>query len=107
VKKITHSARWLFGAAQVLLLAGSLSCAQTLSSSAIAVRVDCNVPDATVWIDDILVGTTSSWHAPRQIRAGFHRVEIRHPGYYSFFQEVELPGGSDVVVDAKLRELIE
>ena len=83
------------------------ACAHTVPAGAVGFRVETNVPDATVWIDDILVGTTSSWHAPRQIRAGFHRVEIRHPGYYSFFQEVELPGGSDVVVDAKLRELIE
>ncbi len=67
------------------MLVGLLSCAQTLSSSAIAVRVDCNVPEATVWIDDVLVWTTSSWRSPRQLRAGLHRVEIRHPGYYSFF----------------------
>ncbi len=99
----------LAGCGRALLLAAvlSLSCAQTLSSNAIAVRVQCNVPDATVWIDDVLVGTTSNWRAPRQIRAGFHRVEIRHPGYYSFFQEVELPGGSDVIVNANLRELVE
>ena len=95
----------LAGCGLALLFAAvlSLSCAQTLSSNAIAVRVQCNVPDATVSIDDVLVGTTSNWRAPRQIRAGFHRVEIRHPGYYSFFQEVELPGGSDVIVNANLR----
>jgi PEGA domain len=83
-------------------------CAQSLSATAIAVRVDCNVPDATLWIDDALVGTTASWKGgERQIRAGFHRIEVRHPGYYSFFQEVELPGGSHVIVTAKLRELVE
>jgi hypothetical protein len=90
------------------LLAMAASCAHTLSAGEIAVRVDCNVPDATVWIDDVLVGTASGWRGDgRQIRSGFHRFEIRHPGYYSFFQEVELPGGSHVVVNAKLRELVE
>ena len=78
------------------------------SSRPVMVSVDCNVPDATLWIDDALVGTTASWKGgERQIRAGFHRIEVRHPGYYSFFQEVELPGGSHVVVTAKLRELVE
>ena len=71
-------------------------------------RVECNVPDATVWVDDVLVGKVTDWKSDgKQIRAGFHRIEVRHPGYYSFFQEVELPGGSHVVVNAKLRELIE
>jgi hypothetical protein len=93
---------------RLLPLVALLGCAQTLSSGAIAMRVDCNVPDATLWIDDALVGTTASWKgSEKQIRAGFHRIEVRHPGYYSFFQEVELPGGSHVVVTAKLRELVE
>ena len=66
-------------------------------------RVQSNVPDATVWIDDVLVGTAKDWNKDgRQIRAGFHRIEVRHPGYYSFFQEVEVAGGSKVVVNAKL-----
>ena len=61
---------------------------------AVGVRVECNVPDATVWVDDVLVGSAGEWKSEgHQIRAGFHRIEIRHPGYYSFFQEIELPGG--------------
>jgi hypothetical protein len=100
---------WARLRAAVLLVALVVSsCAHGLGANAIALRVDCNVPDATVWIDDVLVGTVSNWKSgKRQIRAGFHRIEIRHPGYYSFFQEVELPGGSEVVVTAKLRELVE
>ena len=78
------------------------------AASAIAFRVECNVPDATLWVDDVLVGKVTDWKSDgKQIRAGFHRIEVRHPNYYSFFQEVEVPGGSHVVVNAKLRELIE
>jgi hypothetical protein len=99
--------RWLF-AASLFALAAAVSCAHSLSAEAIALRVDCNVPDATVWVDDVLVGKVSDWKGDgKHIRAGFHRIEVRHPNYYSFFQEVELPGGSHVVVNAKLRELIE
>ena len=94
-----------------LLFAGALfalSCAHTLGENAIAFRVECNVPDATVWVDDVLVGRASDWRSDgHHIKAGFHRIEIRHPNYYSFFQEVEMAGGSQVVVNAKLRELIE
>ena len=94
--------------------AGAVRCCRplrartALGGNAIAFRVECNVPDATVWVDDVLVGKVTDWKSDgKQIRAGFHRIEVRHPNYYSFFQEVELPGGSHVVVNAKLRELIE
>ena len=39
-----------------------------------------------------MVGHASEWKKEgHEIRPGFHRIEIRHPGYYSFFQEIELP----------------
>jgi hypothetical protein len=83
-------------------------CAHTLSSGAVGVRVECNVPDASVWIDDLLAGSAKEWKSEgHQIRAGFHRIEVRHPGYFTFFQEVDLPPGSQTVVNAKLRELLD
>ena len=94
--------------AAVLFALAGISCAHGLGAEAIAMRVECNVPDATIWVDDVLVGRVSDWKSDgRFMRAGFHRIEVRHPSYYSFFQEVELAGGSHVVVNAKLRELIE
>jgi hypothetical protein len=92
-----------------LLLAFSLgaSCAHTLSGGG-SFRVDCNFPDATVWVDDVLVGSAASWKAGgRQIRAGFHRIEIRRPGTYSVFKEIDLPVGGQSVVVAKLHETID
>ena len=105
--KMTAKALRALLAAAVLLVLAAGSCAHGLGDNAIAFRVECNVPDATVWVDDVLVGKVTDWKADKPIRAGFHRIEVRHPNYYSFFQEVELPGGSNVVVNAKLRELIE
>jgi hypothetical protein len=90
-------------------LRGLLVVAFLLGATALAgVRVECNVPDASVWIDDLLAGSAKEWKSEgHEIRAGFHRIEIRHPGYFSFFQEVELPPGSRTVVNAKLRELLD
>jgi len=107
--RLSHRRRNPLGAAALLglLLALVVSCAHTIGANAISLRVECNVPEATVWIDDVLVGTAKSWSSERTIRAGFHRIEVRHPGYYSFFQEVELPGGSQVLVTANLHELVE
>jgi hypothetical protein len=92
----------------ILLLAGTIGCAHAVPYGAAAFRVESNVPDATVWVDDVLIGKVSDWARDgRHIRSGFHRIEIRHPGFYSYFQEVELPEGSHAVVKAELRQLIE
>ncbi len=100
----------LLGLVGALVVSSTLlgACAHTLDAGAVGVRVECNVPDATVWIDDLLAGSVKEWKSEgHQIRSGFHRIEIRHPGYYSFFQEVDLPPGSRTVVNAKLRELLD
>jgi hypothetical protein len=91
------------------LLALAAACAtMSPAGGAVAFRVDSNVPDATVWIDDVLVGTTTDWARDgKHIRPGFHRVEIRHPGYYSFFQEIDLPDGGQTIIKAQLRPLVE
>ena len=103
-----RSVRALLVVAFLLGAAALAGCAHTLSSGAAGVRVECNVPDASVWIDDLLAGNAREWKSEgHQIRAGFHRIEIRHPGYFSFFQEVELPPGSRTVVNARLRELLD
>jgi hypothetical protein len=92
----------------LLLAVAAASCAHGLNASSIELRVESNVPDATVWIDDVLRGTAKEWgEKGRFIKPGFHRIEIRHPGHYSFFQEVDLPPGSQVLVRATLRELVE
>ena len=74
----------------------------------VALQVDANVPDATIWIDDVLIGKVTEWaHDGRHIRAGFHRVEIRAPGYYSVYREVEQVDGGHAAVNATLRPLVE
>ena len=49
----------------------------------------------------MLVGTVAAWaREGRHVRAGFHRVEIRAPGYYSVFQELERPDGGQATFKA-------
>ena len=80
----------------------------SLYGGAVGMRVESNVPDATVWVDDVLVGNVSDWARDgKHIRSGFHRIEVRHSGYYSFFKEVELPDGAQAIVNAQLRPTVE
>jgi hypothetical protein len=91
-----------------LLCAALAACAHAPAGAAASLRVDSNVPDATVWIDDVLAGKASDFaRGERSVRAGFHRVEVRSPGYYSVFQEIEQPEGGHAVVEARLRPLLD
>jgi hypothetical protein len=92
----------------VLVLALGLGCAHFGAPSGVSLEVESNVPESTIWVDDVLVGTVSAWSREgRHIRAGFHRVEIRAAGYYSVYQEIEQPDGGRAVVKATLRPLLE
>jgi hypothetical protein len=50
--------------------------------------VTCNVPDASLWIDDAYTGTVAMWGKGAPMPIGFHRIEVRHPAHFSFFAEV-------------------
>jgi len=92
----------------LIVLLGVASCGYSLKSVGVAFRVDSNVPDATVWIDDVPVGQASEWQRPgKYIRPGFHRIELRHPSYYSVFQEIEPAAGTQTQIQAHLQPLIQ
>lgn len=98
--------------ALLALLSSSLGLGASCAHGAVgvALHVDANLPDATVWVDDVLVGTASEWTrtvGARHLRPGFHRVEIRAPGYYSVYQEIDQPDGGAATVKATLHPLLE
>ena len=96
------------GLAVWLGVALGVGCATAIPYGAVGFKVDSNVADATVWVDDVLLGRAVDWSRDgRHIHSGFHRIEIRRSGYYSFFQEIELPEGAHTVVKAELRPMVE
>jgi hypothetical protein len=61
-----------------------------------------------VLLDGVLMGRASQWAKPnRFIRPGFYRVEIRHPNYYSHFEEITVADGGSALVKAELHPLLE
>lgn len=92
-----------------LLLACALGCATAgAPAPSVAVQISGNVPDATIWIDDRLSGRVADFSKPgRRLPVGFHRVEVRAPGYYSHFQEIDAKPGAPVTIRADLHELLD
>jgi protein-S-isoprenylcysteine O-methyltransferase Ste14 len=92
--------------AVVLLLC--FGCATLKSEGAATLHVACNVPDAAVLLDDGLVGRVSDLaKKDKVIRAGFYRVEIRHPQYHSYFTEITVADGGVAAVKAELHPLLD
>ncbi len=94
---------------KVLVVAALLAgCASLQPPGAAAFQVECNVPEAMVVVDDVAVGRASEWSQAGQfIRPGFHRIEIRQPGYYSHFAEIEPAPGGSATVKAELRAVVD
>ncbi|HVX95047.1 MAG TPA: hypothetical protein VHK47_09055 [Polyangia bacterium] len=84
------------------------ACAHVSPPAGVTLAIETNVPDATIWVDDVLVGTVSAWaREGRHVRPGFHRIEVRAPGHYSVFDEIDQPDGGRAIVKANLRPLLE
>jgi protein-S-isoprenylcysteine O-methyltransferase Ste14 len=90
-------------AISVVMVVLALGCATMKAEGAATLRIECNVPDAAVLLDDLLLGRVSDVAKhDKLIRPGFYRVEIRHPGYYSHFTEITLAEGGAAVVKVEL-----
>ena len=93
----------------VLAVTLVLGCATAGSwQQAAPLRVAGNVPDATIWVDDHLIGRLADFSkSPKRLPAGFHRLEVSAPGYYSSFHEVVAKSGTEVSIRADLHEIIQ
>ncbi len=86
-----------------VLFLGLTACQMIKPPPSGLLRVVGDVDDAAVWVDDVYGGRAVDWRAGRQVRAGFHRVEVRKPDHYSHFAELMVPQGGIVVVKALVR----
>ncbi|MDX2023999.1 MAG: hypothetical protein SF187_27415 [Deltaproteobacteria bacterium] len=96
----------------VALIAASVAwfsgCASLRFEGAAALRIDCDVAAAQVFIDDAYVGQAEEWSVDgRLVKPGFHRLEIRYPDRYTHYEELELAKGDAVRVRANLRPVLE
>jgi hypothetical protein len=92
-------------------MAGALGCLAACATVPPRPRarltVTCNVPDASLWIDDAFAGTASMWAKGAAIPAGFHRVEVRHPGHFSFFAEINPRAGEVIGLNVVLQATLD
>lgn len=104
--------RWVAGRVLYLvaLCAWFLSCATSPATHGPSApfEVTGNVADATVWVDDRMAGTVSNFgvSSHRRIAAGFHRLEVRHTGHYSHYQELDVKPNVPQTIHFALHEVL-
>jgi hypothetical protein len=85
----------------------AFGCATSRQGASGTLKIECNVPQATLRIDDVLLGRAADWSTPRPLGAGFHRVEIGEASHFTFYAEIKLREGEAAIVRAELRPLLE
>jgi hypothetical protein len=89
------------------LLAALAACGPrppTVRPEAQALRIECPVDDALVFIDDHPAGTAASLRRrDLPILPGFHRVEVQAERFFPRYAEVDIPPGGRVRLDLTLR----
>ena len=89
-------------------IAFCVGCASMDPEAAGTLKLDCNVPEAAVLLDDEIVGRAGEIaKTGKTLRPGFYRVEIRHPGYYPFFAEINVPEAGGTALKAELHPLLD
>jgi hypothetical protein len=84
------------------------SCAALQPDAAASLQIECNVPEAAVILDDVMLGRASEFSTgERFIRPGFYRVEIRHPNHYTYFAEFDVASGGLASLKAVLHPVLE
>jgi hypothetical protein len=90
-----------------LLLAGPLGCAGRSPApepASALVSFESNVGDAEVWVDDVF--HPEALRRGIRLRAGAHRIEIRHDDYHERYFEVTLVAGEQRTLDARMAAVL-
>ncbi len=91
-----------------LLVLALAACASLRFGEAAALRIDCAVPEAAIFIDDTFMGRAHEWNRDgRFVKPGFHRIAVLHPDYHEHYAELELAKGDAVRLEVRLYRLLD
>jgi hypothetical protein len=77
------------------------------SAGTAIIQLRCDVPDANIWIDDRAVGQVQEASGGIRIKAGFHRLELRHDRYHTRYFELSLSRGETRTLEVELVEILD
>ena len=98
VRAIVMTMRTLLLCTAISCFLGPLACGGSATerprNDRAIVKLQCDVPDAEVWVDGRYFREVSELRNAFRLRPGEHRIEVRHPGYHSMYYELTAKAGS-------------
>ncbi|MEM9492987.1 MAG: hypothetical protein AAGC55_27810 [Myxococcota bacterium] len=70
------------------------------------IRLQCNVPDAELWVDDRFVAAVGSLRSGIALSAGAHRIELRHESHHTFYLELDVAARERRTIAVELIEVL-
>ena len=80
--------------------------ASTRAASAL-VLVRCDVPDATIWVDERPIAEIRDARGGLRLHVGAHHLEIRHDRFHTRYFELSLLAGETRTLDVALAEVLD
>ena len=93
-RKISHFRLPVSGPLFSLLLACGAASPSASHPAPAILLVRAPVPDASVWVDEKLLGEVGALPGGVELRPGDHRVEIRHDRYHTRYFLLKLASGT-------------
>ncbi len=69
--------------------------------------VRCDVVDATIWVDDRPIAQVRDAGGGLRLRAGAHRVEVRHDRFHTRYYELLVAQGETQTLQVALVEVLD
>ena len=69
--------------------------------------IQCDLPEAVVWVDERRIGEVGMLAAGIRVAAGAHRVEVRHDDRFPRFLDVTVASGEKRLVPVTLAEVLD
>lgn len=66
------------------------------------VRVQCNQPEAELWVDERYIGPVGALKAGVALSPGRYRLEVRHPEHHTFYGQIEVRAREQRTLDIAL-----
>ena len=77
------------------------------SASSALLHVRCEIPDATIWVDERPIAQVRDARGGLRLHAGAHHVEIRHDRFHTRYYELSLTSGETRTLEVSLAEVLD
>ena len=103
-RKISHFRFPISGPLFSLLVACGATSSGASRPAPAVLRVRAPIADASIWVDEKLLGEVGALPGGVELRPGDHRVEIRHDRYHTRYFLLTLASGEKKTLDVTLAE---